>query len=64
MTANDERWLSAVEIAEHLGIAKDTVYRWIEKRGMPSHKVGRSWKFKKSQVDTWVESGQAGDSEA
>ncbi len=61
MSTNEERWLSAVEIAEHLGIAKDTVYRWIESRGLPCHRVGRSWKFKRSQVDAWVESAKAGD---
>lgn len=63
MNEHDERWLSAAEIAEHLGVSKDTAYRWIENRGMPAHKIGRYWKFKKSQVDPWIESGAAGDSE-
>ena len=26
---------------------------------MPAHKIGRLWKFKKDQVDKWVESGGA-----
>jgi excisionase family DNA binding protein len=38
-------WLSAEEIAVHLGVTKDTVYAWIADRGMPAHKVGRLWKF-------------------
>lgn len=54
-----ERWLSVVEIAEHLGISKETVYRWIEKGKIPTHKVGKQWKFKASEVDKWVKSGQA-----
>ena len=54
-----ERWLSVVEIAEHLGISKETVYRWLEKRKIPSHKVGKQWKFKASEVDAWVKSGDA-----
>ena len=33
------RWLSVKEIAEHLGISKDTVYTWIAKQQMPAHKV-------------------------
>jgi transposase len=26
-----ERWLSVEEIAGHLGVSKETVYRWLEK---------------------------------
>lgn len=54
-----DRWLSADEIAEYLGVSKDTVYNWISDRGMPGCKVGRFWKFKKEAVDAWVESGGA-----
>ncbi len=56
-----ESWVSLDEIADHLGVSRDTVYRWIDNRGMPAHKVGRLWKFKVSQVDEWVEAGKAGD---
>ena len=47
----NERWFSVDEVAEHLGVAGDTVYRWIENRGLPAHKIGRLWKFKLSEVD-------------
>jgi len=59
--AMDDRWLSVDEIAAHLGIKRDTVYRWIEKHAMPAHRMGRLWKFKKDQVDAWVEAGGAAD---
>ena len=55
----DERWLSVDEIAVHLGIKRDTVYKWIAERAMPAHKVGRLWKFQRSEVDDWVKSGCA-----
>ena len=57
----DERWLSVDEIAIHLGIKKDTVYKWISEERMPAHRMGRLWKFVKDEVDDWVKSGQAGD---
>lgn len=60
MTA--EPWVSVDDIATHLGVAKDTVYRWIDKKGMPAHKMGRLWKFKVSEVDEWVRQGGAGAS--
>ena len=52
-------WLSAEEIAAHLGVTKDTVYAWIADRGMPAHKVGRLWKFQSDEVDEWVRRGGA-----
>jgi excisionase family DNA binding protein len=51
-----EPWISVDEIAAHLGVRKDSVYRWIDQRGLPAHKVGRLWKFKRSEVDHWVRS--------
>ena len=53
----EDRWLSVDEIAAYLGIKRDTVYVWIERRNMPAHKLGRLWKFKKDEVDKWVRSG-------
>jgi excisionase family DNA binding protein len=58
-----EPWVSVEEVAKHLGVAKDTVYRWIESKSLPAHRVGRLWKFKLSQVDAWIEAGGAGESE-
>lgn len=54
-----DRWLSVEELAGYLGIKRDTIYKWITRRGMPAHKVGRLWKFKREEVDTWVRSGAA-----
>ncbi len=54
-----ERWLSVEEIAAHLGISKETIYRWLEKEKIPAHRVGRLWKFKASEVDQWVVKGDA-----
>lgn len=52
-----ERWLSADEVAAHIGVTKDTVYAWIAERGMPAHKIGRIWKFQVTEVDDWVRGG-------
>jgi excisionase family DNA binding protein len=56
-----EPWVSVDEVAKHLGIAKDTVYRWIEGCGLPAHRVGRLWKFKLTEVDGWVRAGGAAE---
>ncbi len=53
----EERWLSVDEVADHLGVKRDTVYKWITRKKMPAHKVGRLWKFQRSEIDNWVKSG-------
>lgn len=55
-----EKWSSLEEIAEHLGVSKDTIYRWISTKQMPVHKVVKLWKFKNSEIDKWVTKGEAG----
>lgn len=49
-----EHWCSMNEIAAHLGVTRDTVLTWINNRGMPGVKIGRTWEFKISEVDAWV----------
>jgi excisionase family DNA binding protein len=56
-----EAWVTLQEIADHLKISRDTVSRWIERKGMPAHKAGRVWRFKVSEVDQWIASGSAAD---
>jgi excisionase family DNA binding protein len=48
------RWLSTDEIADYLGVKRDTIYKWIERHNMPAHKVGRLWKFRKHEIDDWI----------
>jgi len=47
------------EIVEYLGVSRDTVLNWIEKRNMPATKIGRLWKFKISEIDVWMKSAEA-----
>ena len=47
----NEPWVSVDDLAKQLGVAKDSVYRWIDHEGLPAYKIGRLWKFKLSEVD-------------
>lgn len=51
----------SLEIGDYLEIKRDTVCKWISEKGMFAHKIVRLWKFKKDQVDAWVEAGGAED---
>jgi len=63
MTSND-RWFSVDEIASYLGVKRSTLYKWINRKKMPAHKVGRLWKFRKEEIDEWIKSGEAGSNRA
>ena len=54
-----EPWVSVEQVAEHLGVTRDSIYRWIKRKYLPAHRVGRLWKFKLSEVDEWVRAGGA-----
>ena len=52
-----ERWVDVEEVAAHLGVTKDTIYRWIDKKCFPAHRAGRLLRFKLSETDDWVRRG-------
>jgi excisionase family DNA binding protein len=58
-SAIEDRWLAVDEMADYLGVSKDTVYAWVTFKAMPGYRVGRFWKFKKVDVDAWVRAGGA-----
>ncbi len=59
-----EKWISVDDIAEYLGVAAITIYRWLEKGRIPAHRVGKQWRFKTHEIDEWVKSGNASDETA
>jgi len=54
-----DRYLSLEEVAEYLHVSRDVIYKWIESKGIPCHKIGRLWRFQKTEIDKWVKSGSA-----
>ncbi len=58
-----ERWYSLDEISKHLGVSKDTIRAWIKKETIPFHKLGRQYKFRISEVDAWIESGESANAD-
>ena len=54
-----DKWLSVDEIADYLGVKRDTIYKWINRKQLPGHKAGRLWKFRKKDVDGWILNGKS-----
>ena len=58
-----ERWLNLEEIAQYIGCSKDTIRTWIKMKTIPIYKVGRQYKFKVSEIDAWIQSGQSANAD-
>lgn len=57
-----DKWINTDEAAEYLGVKATTIREWIKKdNGIPAHKIGRLWKFKKEELDEWVKSGKSAE---
>ena len=50
----EDRWRTTAEVLEYLAISEATLQRWIADRGLPVERVGRTLRFKFSEIDTWV----------
>ena len=55
----EDRYYSMPEICKYLGISCDSALKWIENKSIPAYKVGKKWKFKLSEINAWVNNGQA-----
>ena len=56
----NDNWINIDEAATYLGVKPVTVRDWIKKeKGIPAHKIEKQWKFKISELDAWVKSGES-----
>jgi excisionase family DNA binding protein len=54
-----ESWVGIEFIAEYLGVNQTTIRNWIKAKRIPAHRIGRQWKFKLSEIETWIISGES-----
>ena len=47
--------LTIDELSEHLGIKKSNLYSKVERKEIPFYKIGRLVRFKKTEIDLWLE---------
>lgn len=55
----DDNWIGLEVASAYMGVTKDTVRNWIKKTDIPAHKIGKLWKFKRSELDDWIKSGKS-----
>ena len=50
----DDRLMSIKELAEYLQLDLSTLYLWSQQGEIPALKVGRVWRYRRSEVDDWL----------
>ena len=57
---DSDKWINIDEAAKYLDVKPGTIRSWIRKnKDIPAHKIGKQWKFKFSELDSWVKSGKS-----
>jgi len=50
-----ERLMTIQDVGEYLRIKERTIYSWVQKGQIPGFKIGSTWRFKKEDIDMWIE---------
>ncbi len=51
----DDEILTLKEVAGYLKVTEKTIYRLLTDNKLPAFKVGGSWRFKKADMNTWIQ---------
>ena len=58
MRATENDLMTLDEVAAYLRLSKDTAYRMAQTGNLPASKVGVQWRFRKADVDQWLEANK------
>jgi len=50
-----ENFLTAPDVASILSVKQSTIYQWAKSGGIPHYKLGRIARFKRKDLEVWVE---------
>lgn len=53
---NNENYIGIEDASLFLNIKSVTLRKWIKDKNVPAHKIGKQWKFERSELDAWVKS--------
>ena len=52
--------MSLAEVSRYLGMSERTIYGWAQEGKIPAFKLGSAWRFRRSEVDEWLEGRRSG----
>jgi len=52
----ERKWLGVEEVSKYMGVSRETIYRMILKKSVPTYRVGKLHKFDAGEIDAWIKS--------
>ena len=59
----DDMLLNVKQVAKYLQLKESTIYSWAQDGKIPAIKIGRTWRFRRSDLDSWLGRHLKGSSE-
>jgi len=56
----NEQLLTIEQVADYLQLQKSTIYTYAQRGSIPALKVGRNWRFKREDIEAWLEERKRG----
>lgn len=51
---NLPKLMTVDELADYLGLKKQTIYNWLHQKKISGIKIGKVWRFERSYIDKWL----------
>ena len=48
------RLMDVDELANYLGLKKQTIYNWLHLKKIVGIKIGKVWRFDRNEIDSWL----------
>ena len=56
---SDTAWLNLYGAAEYLSLSKETMYKLVSSKMIPTHRIGKLYRFNRLEIDKWIISGKS-----
>ncbi len=53
-SASEEEILTIKQVADYLKVTERTIYRLAAAKKIPAFKVGGTWRFSRTDIDSWI----------
>ena len=51
----NNKWMTVKDVAGYLQVSKESIYKLAQRHRIPASKILSQWRFKRADVDSWVE---------
>ena len=59
----EDKLLNVKQVADYLQLKESTIYSWAQDGKIPAIKIGRTWRFRRKDLDAWLERHLQGDTD-